>query len=368
MYKPKTIFIVTPDLCTGGAQRVACNLANEWSSLGHNVFLVSLTPLGHFGYPISSNVTLIKLPHKRARYSILSLRRILLRYSPDSILSVIRSSNIILWLSTLGLPRLSLVFREANTLDGLFQLSHVSRFLFSSLMRASYRAANFVICNSADTATDLKRLCIPTNHLRVIPNPVITHIPGSVPSQPPPHPWLSDSSLKVLLSVGRLHPQKGFSDLITSFSFCLTTNPNLRLIIAGTGQLYPALLAQVNALGLSRYVEFIGLHADLTPFYQYSSIYVCSSRWEGFGNVLVEALSCGTTIVSTDCSGGPRYILDHGKYGYLSSVANPIALANSIRLALSSPLDPALLCRRAEDFLSRNIAKEYLHTLLSSCT
>lgn len=362
MSKPRTIFIVTPDVCTGGAQRVACNLANEWSSLGHNVFLVSLTILGQLSYPISSNVTLIHLPHKRARYSIISLRRMLLRYSPDSVLSVIRSSNIILWLATLGLPSLNLVFREANTLDGLLQLSHLSRFLFFSLMRASYRAANVIICNSSDTANDLKQYRILSTHLRVIPNPAITHIPGPVPSQPPPHHWLSDSSLKVLLSVGRLHPQKGFSDLITAFSFCLPTNPNLRLIIAGTGQLYPALLAQVNALGLSRYVEFIGLHTDLTPFYQYSSIYVCSSRWEGFGNVLVEALSCGTTIVSTDCSGGPRYILGHGKYGYLSSVANPTALADSIRLALSTPLDPELLCRRAEGFLTENIAREYLHT------
>ena len=173
------------------------------------------------------------------------------------------------------------------------------------------------------------------------------------------------SITQVVFAAGRLHPQKGFSDLIHSIYLSLPTNPNIRLIIAGIGLMHDSLLSQATSLGISNYIQLVGYHPELTAFYQYSSIFVCSSLWEGFGNVIVEALSCGTTVVSTDCPGGPSFILDYGKYGYLTPVANPSALSQSILRALSCPMNPDLLIERARSFLTTFIASEYL-TILSS--
>jgi glycosyltransferase involved in cell wall biosynthesis len=133
--------------------------------------------------------------------------------------------------------------------------------------------------------------------------------------------------------------------------------------LVGTGADEAELRTLAGGLGLSAQVIFAGFHSDPTPFYQTADLFVLSSDYEGFGNVIVEAMACGTPVVSTDCPSGPAEILENGRYGRLVPVRDAQALADAMQEALAAPHDPALLKQRASDFAPEIAAKRYLELL-----
>ena len=132
------------------------------------------------------------------------------------------------------------------------------------------------------------------------------------------------------------------------------------MTILGEGTLRAELEALVQQLGLQDKVAMPGFVVDIYPWYRAADLFVLSSRWEGFGNVIVEALECGVPVVSTDCQSGPAEILENGRIGRLVSIQDPAALAASITESLKTPVDRELLMRRARDFSVSTIADKYL--------
>ena len=134
-------------------------------------------------------------------------------------------------------------------------------------------------------------------------------------------------------------------------------------MLVGTGQGEAGLRAIAGDLGIAGRVIFAGFHPDPTPFYRTADLFVLSSDYEGFGNVIVEAMACGTPVVSTDCPSGPAEILEGGRHGRLVPVNDPAALAAAIQAALSEKPDRAALQRRAADFAPDIAARRYLDLL-----
>ena len=124
-----------------------------------------------------------------------------------------------------------------------------------------------------------------------------------------------------------------------------------------------ALRALARDLDVTDRVIFAGFQLDPTPFYETADLFVLSSNYEGFGNVIVEALSCGTPVVSTDCPSGPAEILENGRWGRLSPVGDTDALAKAMRASLEDDHDTAALKRRAADFAPEIAARKYLDLL-----
>ena len=168
---------------------------------------------------------------------------------------------------------------------------------------------------------------------------------------------------KRILSVGRLKASKNFALLIGSFRRLLS-RMDARLMILGTGELAEDLASHIAALGLTGKVILPGHVADPVPFYLSADLFVLSSNYEGFGNVIVEALACGLPVVSTDCPGGPREILDYGRYGHLVPVGDEVALEAAIAASLSSAKDSTKLKSRAAEFSPEISAQQYLDLLL----
>jgi len=96
---------------------------------------------------------------------------------------------------------------------------------------------------------------------------------------------------------------------------------------------------------------------------QDASVFVLSSLWEGFGNVIVEALGCGTPVVSTDCRSGPAEILENGKFGCLVRVGDADAMAEAILATLDDPHSPEFLIARAQEFSIKKSALQYRKVL-----
>ena len=120
-------------------------------------------------------------------------------------------------------------------------------------------------------------------------------------------------------------------------------------------------LAQLAAsLGIGSQVQMPGFLDDPLPAMAAANVLALSSRYEGFGLVLAEAMSCGTPVVSTDCEFGPSEILDNGRFGRLVPVGDPAALATALAETLDAPLRPEILAARGREFSVANCAAGYI--------
>jgi glycosyltransferase involved in cell wall biosynthesis len=135
---------------------------------------------------------------------------------------------------------------------------------------------------------------------------------------------------------------------------------NAKLTILGEGLLRAELEVLIHQLGLQDRVTLPGFTIDPSHWYHSADLFVLSSSWEGFGNVIVEALECGVPVVSTDCLSGPAEILANGRYGRLVPVGDATALAAAIQASLLESHDQDALRRRAQDFAVPRIADQYL--------
>lgn len=164
---------------------------------------------------------------------------------------------------------------------------------------------------------------------------------------------------RFVLSVGRLVPQKGYPDLIHAYAG-IAHQTDADLVIVGQGPLEANLRALLAELGLQSRVHLAGYFANPFPIYNKAEIFVLASHWEGFGNVVVEALACGKKVVVTDCAGGPKEILDHGTYGQVVPVGDTRKLGEAMLVALAAEPDPRTAQERANTFALPRITKQYL--------
>ena len=231
-----------------------------------------------------------------------------------------------------------------------------------AILWLSHRNASGLVAVSHGAAADLAHILhLPPHAIRVIHNPVVS--PEISPRHTPDFNcrnrlWHGAYS-RTLLSIGTLKPQKNFLLLLDAFA-TLADDLDAGLVILGEGPQRSALHQRIDQLGLNRRVHMPGFDANPDKWLRSSDLFILSSDFEGFGNVVAEALSAGTPVVSTACRHGPSEILDYGRYGILVPVGDCMSLANGIRAALSRTWDHSVLQRRALDFSIPSQSSAYL--------
>jgi glycosyltransferase involved in cell wall biosynthesis len=140
------------------------------------------------------------------------------------------------------------------------------------------------------------------------------------------------------------------------------------LVILGEGRLRRELETLATTLGISQDVSMPGFSENPYAFMARASVLTLSSAWEGFGNVIAEALACGCPVVSTDCPSGPAEVLKNGAFGTLVPVGNDKALAEAILAVLDKPPERERLRARASEFNIDTISEKYLQLLLTNPT
>jgi glycosyltransferase involved in cell wall biosynthesis len=141
----------------------------------------------------------------------------------------------------------------------------------------------------------------------------------------------------------------------------------MHLVILGEGEERARIERLIRELGIENDVYLPGFVENPFAWMARASVFVLASAWEGFSNVLLEALACGCTVVSTDCPSGPREILADGKFGYLVPVGDDTALADAILAALSAPLPREHSTARAAEFSFDVAVERYLTVLRGVC-
>lgn len=323
----------------GGAERVMVNLALGLAARGLRVDLVVARAEGPYLPLVTPDVRLIDLRCRRSLASLPGLVRYLRRERPDALLAAMGCSNLIaLWARTVARFRGRVVISVHINLSAHYRNAvGLTAQVYPFLFRRFYPKADAVVAVSREAADDLtEAFGLPAGQVRMIYNPVITPALFEQAQEPVEHPWFGPDQPPVVLSVGRLCPQKDFRTLIRAFAQLREHMP-ARLVILGDGPDRAALEAAVAERGLGHSVALPGFAANPYAYMARAGAFVLSSQWEGLPTVLIEALACGTPVVSTDCPSGPREILRDGLYGTLVPVGDAEALAQALRAALHGP-------------------------------
>ena len=359
-----TLFI--PHIHRGGAEKVIINLANAFSQNGLTVELVVVNSAGSLRKTLSNKVSLIDLRSKRLLFAIWPLVKYFRKNKPENFLSATSDANLIALLcSLLSRTNTKIIMSEHSHLGQLFsEQKLLKKILMKFLMRMFYPKAHRVVAVSNGVAISLmSELNLPSTSIDVIYNPIVNNEMLALSAEKICHPWLNDDSHALVVSVGRLIPAKDHKTLIDGF-FAATKKKKIRLIIIGDGKLREQITDQINLLNLSDLVSLLGYIDNPLPYIKAADLLVVSSTREGFCNVIVEALSCDTPVISSDCESGPREILEDGQWGDLFPVGDSVALGHLITTELGGPKQN--LQRRAADFSVDRAANAYMTLCLDS--
>ncbi|MGD1896465.1 MAG: glycosyltransferase [Phormidesmis sp.] len=337
----KVIAIYLDALQGYGADKVVLKIANGLVHRGLQVELVlSKVPQSGFANidPAIQVVSLEGSRHTPVR-NVAALSRYLKRRQPDILFSSIHFNNVVATLAlALSGIRCKLVLRQANALQEQFKdyFSPVA-VLLHPLTQYAYRRAEVVISPCRAIEADLTGFMkVAAHKIQVIYNPTVTQDIAEKAKEPVQHRWLKpDRTYPVIVSVGRLKPQKDFDMLLRAFERLKSRySPDAKLIIVGEGPLRGSLETLADKLRISDSVHLMGFCKNPYALMAAGDMYVSSSKYEGLPNTVIEALSLGQKIVATACQGGTAEILRYGKYGRLVPVRNPDVMAKSIAEAL----------------------------------
>lgn len=347
----------------GGVGRLTINLASEMIRQGHQVDLFLTMYQGDYLKDIPREVKVIK-GKGGALKSIFTFAKYIRDNKPDVIIS---SRD---YLNLLNIAVTKLVRTKTQVIASVHvdysgmpkQKQSVRLKVLTYALKKLYPKADHVVAVSSGVAKDFsKRYNYLLDKIEVIYNP--TYLEENYMNEKKlEFEAFYNTELPVVIGVGRLNDQKNFSLLIEAFEG-VNKQIESRLIILGEGPNRPELEKMVEDKGLKDRVLLPGFVPNPIDYIKKSNVFVMSSSWEGFGNVIVEAMGTGISVVSTDCPSGPAEILNHSKYGTLVSMNNQKEMSNAIIEMIENPLDSEMVITRAKDFSVATIANQYLNLI-----
>lgn len=358
------ILVFMWDFFGGGAERVAVTLANAFRAAGHEVCIVVGRDQGPNRVLVREDVQVLG-PGSPAPGAVLShLRGVIAAWRPDVVLSHQTTRNVLAILAHLSCAgrgsRLMVGVEHGEMAFTASQTRGLGLKTYFQLARMLYPLASGIVAVSANVAESVQKHASPLPlRPEVLPNPVV--FPGfhDRAAEAPTHPWLVEKTGPVFVAIGRLEAQKNYSLLLEAFRILIRTVP-ARLIIFGVGKLQAALDEERAALGLEQSVDLAGYVENPFAVMRAADALVLSSIWEGLPTVAIEAIACGTQVVSTDNSQGIHSILDNGTFGWITPPDSAPALAAAMAEALRAPKHPADLVGRSKAFEAAPVAEAYL--------
>lgn len=358
----KKITLLFPSLRGGGIEKQLLRFSEELIKHNFNVDVVVINTINS-AYKPNSKINLINLNTRQIRYALFPLIRYLKRAKPEIIFCAETPLNAIAILAKkiTGFPN-KLLISEHNHLSSVTkQAKRFGDLIRPYIAKHLYPHADLIITVSKGIADDL----IQTGKLN--PQKIKTlynmfdiqdiNVKSKVEAIHFPK-----DSLPTILNIGRLSQQKDQATLIQAFSI-VRKKIACRLLILGEGNEREKLTQLIKQLHLENDILMPGFVSNPYAYITRANLFVLSSTHEGLPGVLIEALACGTSIVSTNCPSGPAEILENGKYGSLTPVGDVTALANAIQKALEHPHSPNILRAQAMNFSIDKLMPQYLDLL-----
>ncbi len=357
------IAFLLPDLNGGGAQKMVINLANWFAHKGYKTDLVLFNATGPYQVFVSEKVRVYDFEKKRTYHAISKLSDYLKTQNPDVMFSALYHVNIIAILAKKAAKtaKTKIVISERNhPTKRLNAEPFLKQKFWTGLISSLYPLSDKIIAISNGVAEDLNKIIgtKDSNKIETVYNPVVTDDFENKLYEAATSIFPDGCTTKIITS-GRLVEQKDYPTLLKSFSLYLKHDPNAHLAILGDGHLSQEIQFLTATLDLENNITFAGFISNPLPLMASADLFVITSAWEGFCNVIVEALYCGLRIVSTDCPSGPAEILGKGNYGYLAPVGNAEEIANLMIEAMAAEIDPEHQKARAMAFHVDKIGTEF---------
>ena len=359
------IAMYLPTMAGGGGERVFAMLSGAFVERGHKVSLLLNKAEGPNLAHVHPAVRVVDLHAPRSVMAIPRIAGFIRRNRPDVLLSGLGVSNVIAVAGrALAAAPTAIVISIHSLLSS--QIWPGDNWQYKTLRWVApfaYPKADGIIVISDAVAEDLASITtIGRSRMTRIHNPLAPDV-WTQAEEPLDDPWFNDPDTPVLLGVGRFVPAKDFATLLRAFA-SVRERRATRLVILGEGQLRGDLTSLAKALGVAEHVRMPGYVTNPFPYMRQAAVFVLSSANEGFGNVIIEALACGTPVVSTEAGGAAAEILDGSSYGALVPVGDAAAMASAIEETLDHPPAKSALVARAKDFELLGVADQYLEVLL----
>jgi len=365
--KKKRILFVIWGLGEGGAERVLLNILKF---LNYNKFepvLVFFKKGGTYFNYLPPRLKFYNLG-KKSRFDfpklIIKLTNIIVKEKPEIILSFGHYANIIVGFSKFFFP-----LKLSNTKVCLTEHTYTEMFIgnlkFSAvrkwLVRWLYRRADLIIAVSNGVKNNLiKVFALPEDKIKVCYNPIDLDDIWWLSREPVGHKWFKNPQF-IIIAVGNISAAKGYSYLLKAFCQVRKEIP-ARLVILGGGE-KKTLEELAGKLGIKEDIALLGFQNNPFKYMVRSTVFVLPSLWEGFGNVIVEAMACGIPVVATNIGSGPKEIISNGKNGFLVSVGDVNRMAKYIIELLKNQSIRKKLTeagrKKAEDFRAEKKVAEY---------
>ena len=357
------ILVITPRFAIAGVPLAQIRLARALNARGHSVELV----IGHIHKdydlvpPEGIKTTILKQPTVRRMFW--PLFRYFLTERPDVVFAAEDHLNIVVLMAALFARSQAKISGSCRVtpFDTYSSIPLTKGWFLKKLAQLFMDRADALTCVSKDMVIQYQQVFSSPPHVCVY-NIVADNLSRKRMNEIVEHAWFKKKSVPVLVAAGRLAPWKGFSDLIEAMAL-LKDRRNVRLVILGDGPLRNELQELIGKRGLEDNIELVGYVDNPLKYFSHANVFVLSSLVEGLPNVLVEAMMCGCTPVSTDCPTGPREVLCDGQFGFLSPVRNPPALASAIEQALDNPIDPRKLNEAVMPFEENAVLDRHFEVL-----
>jgi glycosyltransferase involved in cell wall biosynthesis len=351
------VVVLVDSLTSGGAERVSVRLAYHLDSVGVRVVFATIKGEEHDFYRLPDGIERRVIDGGAGRGRIrsnvrrvTSLRRLIRDESPAVVVSMMTMASVLAILAGLGLSA-RVVVSERNYPPR----SEIGAF-WALLRRLVYRLADAHVAQTRGIERWLRARTRARN-VAVVPNPVAWPIASLPPERDPAGFYRVDDRLVV--AVGKLHPQKGFDILIAAFAELAPRFPEWKLAIIGSEIAGPhshhgrALESMVDRTGLEHRIALIGRVGNVGDWYERADLFVLPSRYEGFPNVLLEAMAAGCACIAADCETGPSDIIRDGFDGRLVSPEDETALAAAMANLMGSPATRDRFGARAKEVRER---------------
>ena len=360
----RNLLFVIPNMVGGGAEKAMLLLLKYFDQTKFEITLILFNKLGEYLDEVPGHIRIIDL-QKRSKYDfprlIWRLKRIIDHVKPVGILSCMTYANIISIISGILSHSLNKIFIIHQIYPGAENFSSsFHKFIRNCLY---LRAAHIVAVSEGIKKSFINDFAIKESRITVINNSIEIDNINLLIHSPVEHPFLEKNRrFKTVISAGRLEPQKNHALLLEAFS-TLIGRIDSRLIILGQGSLELTLRSMTKSLKIEDKVYFAGFQKNPYAWLSKSDLFVLSSDYEGFGNVIIEAMACGVPVIATDCPYGPAEIISDGINGLLVKVGDTEALVSQIEKVLSNPQLGKTLSDTAYQSIGRydikTIADEY---------
>ena len=371
MRKEQLIFLI-PSLAGGGAERVASTLLPY---LARHFDLTLALLEDRRSYPVPTDIRVLAFSRSlgsqaahviRIPYHILALARLIRKHKARVVLSFIEQANIINIMASYITGHQAVISQRTNPRQQYDGKGLLGKVISQTSARVYPKADRIIAVSNGIKEIIVSDYKLDVRRIKVIPNPVDMVSVAKKSKKEPSIALPGD----YLLHVGRLNVKtKAHDILLNAFKKLHSFHPDLKLILVGDGPDKEQIEAMINNLDLAESVIPAGWQENIFAFMARAKALVLCSRYEGWPNVLVEAMACGCPVIATDCQTGPREILGDNKYGLLVPVDDPEALAHSVEKLLTDKS-----CRthfqaqsrlRAQDFDLEQIGPKYVRLLQS---